>query len=401
MLNTVEVRYRVEYRTMTSDVLFLKESTEDDKKFTVHEGPVFDVVTVNYTLETKDTQTDKSDSDKAGTIGSKSDVYSRKPPTVEHRGRNYVRIYSKAIINALQSVVNYYPVHDLVSQPLDINWPYAIVVHHWAQLEQFISSFNSSGPEGDFTNCSVGDTRRHLRLLLDFVDKEIGDQVRKEQERWSRDPPVASFDMLWLLLKPGTDVYEHMDDYDCKEPFVISRVGFTPMDGAWVSYNVDQWCFDNDTTSHRPVLVDRIISLFHGERPIKDIKIFPCEYHPEHTARRQELIARGRLFTSLQQKKCMYFDGATMNIPKQDVRQIRDPRIALTHDSTEGTSSWIQSWLLRLCLERTRGRTIRSNLNLLAYRCALVKDVSQLNAKETNLRDSKDTEELRLTVFPA
>lgn len=315
-----EIRYRVEYRNMSHEVLMSKESLEDEKTLNIHKGPVFDVVTVNYTLETKHTQKNETDTSDRETDNTKRESSSQKPPTVEYRGRGYVRIHSRAILNALQSVVNYYPGQDLVSQPVDIHWPYAIIVHHWTQLKTFHSNFIRSEAEADTTECSVTDTNHHLKLLLDFVDMEVGEQVRKEQERWKKDPPVASFDMLWLLLEPGIDVYEHQDEFDCKEPFVVSKVDFRPLDGSWEFYTLSEWYFDNDSTSLRPVLKTGKINRFHGEKPIHELQTFPCEYDPTRVTRRQEFIERGRLFTSLQQKKCMYFDGHTLELPQQAVR---------------------------------------------------------------------------------
>ncbi|KAF1363367.1 P-loop containing nucleoside triphosphate hydrolase protein [Lizonia empirigonia] len=297
-----------------------KESLQDEKTLNIHKGPVFDVVTVNYTLETKNTQKNEIETSDRETEITKCESSSQKPPTVEYRGRGYVRIYSRAILNALQSVVNYYPGQDLVSQPTDIHWPYAIIIHHWTQLKTFHSNFIDSEPGINANECSVTDTNHHLKLLLDFVDKEMGEQVRTERERWKRDPPVASFDMLWLLLKPGIDIYEHLDNFDCKEAFVMSKVDFSPLDGSWESYSVTEWRFDNDSTSLRPVLRSKKIDRFHGERPIHELSIFPCEYHTTHITRRQELIERGRLFTSLQQKRCMYFDGLTIVPPQQAYR---------------------------------------------------------------------------------
>lgn len=111
-----------------------KESKQDGKQLFVHEGPVFDVVDVNFTSETKDTRKEELALIDQVAKESVQDPTSFSPPSVQRRGRSFIRIYSRSIINALQSVVNYYPGQDLVSMPVDIRWPYAILIHHWDEL---------------------------------------------------------------------------------------------------------------------------------------------------------------------------------------------------------------------------------------------------------------------------
>lgn len=318
-----KVRYRLEYREMKDAMLlFTRETSENKKQLDVHEGPVFDVVHVNYTSETKDTQKSKETNER----GSKeaavpTDADSSSPPSVHVRGRSFIRIYSRAIINALQSVVNYYPNHDIVAQPTEIRQPYAILVHHWDELKAFREKYNPDKINESVTDCSVNDTWEHVGLLLDFLEDEMGSKVRKEYERWKQPVPVVSFEMLWLLLKPGIDIYQHVDEDQSKEPWVVSRVYFDIFNQSWESYDLRLWYMGNDSTSIQPRWVDREVPRFHGEKPIHELKYFPVEYFPQHETRKQELVDRGKLFVSLQQKKCMYFDGESSDTPRQPVRR--------------------------------------------------------------------------------
>ena len=36
--------------------------------------------------------------------------------------------------------------------------------------------------------------------------------MRLESDGYHQEPPVASFDMLWLLFRPGTEVYTIIND---------------------------------------------------------------------------------------------------------------------------------------------------------------------------------------------
>jgi hypothetical protein len=293
-------------------------STEEKQVF-AHTGFVFDVVTVNYTLESKDTRTSE-DSAKDGDDSKDSASNQKKTPDIEWRGRPYIRIYSRAIINALQSVVNYYPDQDLVSQPIEIDWPYSVVVHHRTELLQFLRDFQRPVSDFDQATCSVKETGRHIQLLLDFVEDKVGDMVREAQEHLERDVPMISFDALWLLLKPGVDVYERFEVDSSTEPRAVHKIDFIDMyDDSWAEYNVRMWALGNDAAGLQPVLLEKTISRFHGERPVHELEVFPSEYLPTHEARRQELVERGKLFANLQQKKCMYFKGESIEEPRQAV----------------------------------------------------------------------------------
>lgn len=74
------------------------------------------------------------------------------------------------------------------------------------------------------------------------------------------------------------------------------------------------------TNSIQPKSVEASIRRFHDEKPIRELKFFPVEYFQDHERRKQDLVKRGRLYVSLQQKKCMYFDEENIDTPRQRVR---------------------------------------------------------------------------------
>ncbi|KAJ4362286.1 hypothetical protein N0V83_010379 [Neocucurbitaria cava] len=244
-------------------LLYTKDMTENKKQLAVHEGPVFDVVDVNHTSETKDTQKSKQDTNERG---------------------------PKA------SVVNYYPNYDIVAQPTELYEPYPILVHHWDEIIQFRERFNPSRVTEDTSDCGMNDTYEHLGLLLDFLEEKMGAKVREEQERWKQPIPKVSFEMIWLLLKPGIDVYEHLEEDGTKEPWIVSRVSFDIFDQSWDNYTVDVWYLGHDATAILPKSAELKINRFHGEKPIQELNLFPCEYYNDHKIRRNDMIERGKLF---------------------------------------------------------------------------------------------------------
>ena len=53
---------------------------------------------------------------------------------------------------------------------------------------------------------------KHVDCLLQFIEKELGETFAEEHARHLQNPPVATFEYYWILLKPGTVVYRKTDD---------------------------------------------------------------------------------------------------------------------------------------------------------------------------------------------
>jgi hypothetical protein len=233
-----------------------------------------------------------------------------------------VRIHSPSVINALQSVVNYYPRHPVIGDPIDIYEPYPILVHHQAELEAFRERFSPEALQKDdeeTKDCVLKDTYEHLGYLLDFLNDCHGNKITLEKERWVQPVPKVSFDLLWLLLKPGTDVYCDSDNLGSREPYIVSHVYIAIYNKAVFEYTVRVWQLSGDEYYIHPKEREFTIRRFDGERAIHKLDVFPCEYLPNHAERKAALIERGKLFFKLRRKKCMYFDGECSTFPRRTV----------------------------------------------------------------------------------
>jgi hypothetical protein len=124
-------------------------------------------------------------------------------PTLGWLPTYYIRIYSVAIINALRSVVQYYPGQDLSGDFIEITWPYPILVHHYDKLRSFRDAVAKKDPHEICVR--ERDVDKHLGLLISFLDKEVMDMVKAEQERNNRG--CYTFDYMWVALEPGRTVF--------------------------------------------------------------------------------------------------------------------------------------------------------------------------------------------------
>lgn len=238
-------------------------------------------------------------------------------------------IYSPAILKALRLVVEYYPGYDLLGQPVTIPEPYAILLHHRKQLEERRKQFAQPSDQSEFSGCeSERESYEHLGLLLDFLRKESYGKIDREEEGYRRATPVANFDMLWLLFKPGTDVY--FDLYATNAPprynaYVIKRVEGGTTCHRRVPYIIHLWFLDFNGDIIGRGETSCTIHQFEGEKEITSLRVIPVEFMCDRimgdSLSRQERIQKGKLFFELAKSKlCMDYSGACFDDAASMVR---------------------------------------------------------------------------------
>jgi len=315
-----EVGYRTDYYSTTSDKLL--QVNEIQRTFSpdgLENRPAFEIVT---TYNTPVSKYDPSTKALLPLLGLNS---------------RHICIYSPAILKALRSVVDYYPEHQLLGQPIAIKEPYAILVHHREQLERKRDHYAKSSDRNEFTNCqSEKDSYEHLCLILDFLKIEYYGMIGKEQERWGRATPVVTFDMLWLLLKPGTDAY--YDPFSASgapryDAFVIKKIEGGNSGSRREPYVVHLWYLDfNGDTIGRANSTCPIYP-FEGEKEITSLRVIPAEFMTEkmmgNSLSRQGRIEKGKLFFQLAKSKlCMDYAGCCIDATSSIVsnNSITEPR---------------------------------------------------------------------------
>lgn len=181
------IGYRTEYRhSLTDDLIDQSYNTKDpdthlDEAQLQKENTAFEIVRVCRTMQ-------KDSAAAAGPSRHGLSAYSTS-----------MHIFSIAIINALRSVVRYYPGQDLANDVVIIDYPYPILVHHYEELSQFRR------------RCSLEESRNlcirernayeDLGILLEYLDKTIMPGVREEEER-NRNG-LWKWEWSWVRMKPG------------------------------------------------------------------------------------------------------------------------------------------------------------------------------------------------------
>lgn len=306
------IQYRTDFYSTSSDghvsfpgMISTPSSTDDD-------AAVMEFVDVCLT----DDKVDSTGADK----GKISDYHATS------KGHPYIRILSSAVNEALRCVVDYYPGVGLSSRIVKVYEPYAIFVFYERQLTEYRERLENNTTEGLNSSCANRNAARDLKVVQDFVRDKVQSSVQAERERHSRGQ--VTFDMLWLLFKPGCQVYYDYGKIGEHDPYILEDVVFTLINGATESCTACVWNMDADSHWVGPYATESTIDRFAGEKSILELKLYPCEYlrfDPEVSvedlsAIRQHFIDRGKKWYGLRRsKKCYWFEGTTTTIPRRSV----------------------------------------------------------------------------------
>ncbi|KAF5500539.1 Lon protease [Colletotrichum siamense] len=148
-----------------------------------------------------------------------------------------LRIHSLALINAIQSVVRYYPGQDLSGEYINVPWPYPVLVHHFDELHQFRQDCLSKTRD---ELCSrEKDAAEHLRILIEYLEQEVMKEVREEQERNKKG--IETFDWMWVAHKPGVTVFHKGQTHLEWDAGVVHSVTGGTLDNPPSSWAMEIW----------------------------------------------------------------------------------------------------------------------------------------------------------------
>lgn len=146
-------------------------------------------------------------------------------------------INSATIINALRSVVTYYPSQQLSGDVLSIDWPYRVMVHHYDELVAFREQVKSKDPEDLCVR--EREAPEHLNLLIHFLDDAVMNDIKAEAERNKRG--FGTYEHLWYHYRPGCVVLMNYVENEASkwDAFVVQGVSGGPSDEGSESWEIE------------------------------------------------------------------------------------------------------------------------------------------------------------------
>ncbi|KAI0404699.1 hypothetical protein F4802DRAFT_217484 [Xylaria palmicola] len=223
-----------------------------------------------------------------------------------------MNIHSQYLIHALQAVISYYPRVNLQDSPISIPAPYRLLYLHRGEL----ASYRDNQPQTHSPEYAET-TARHIDVLLKFLEENMGEALIREEVLHKLEHPSATFDLFWLVLKPGQIIYAKR--FGLWTPYVISAVR-AGSGNTFNAYKVDCWYLESNG-----VVVKRYMETFRvqpwtGEQTISSLPIIPEAFWVEDKAAqggktmREKCIEEGRLYWELLKKPTyMEYDGQLVN----------------------------------------------------------------------------------------
>ncbi|KAI9742742.1 MAG: hypothetical protein M1818_003471 [Claussenomyces sp. TS43310] len=328
-----EILYRVQYKDFSGEIKGTKELTAPYKlKKTSHGGidiPILEVlysVTVWFpTIYTRSGGADKKEDAKKTDGEDQNDFDERSMEEKE------LIIHSEPIIKALREIVDYYPGQSLLGDTVSIKEPFGILVHFREELQNYRAS------------CGDAETYHHIGVLQKYLEDNLGEKILLEDQRYAKPTPMATFEMLWMLFKPGMDVYAEIDDQ--RAGFVVqscSQVLDTSTRlGKLSPLKVMMWYLDFDGRMVGRRGHEVTLAPFEGEREITSLKVIPAIYldGDASLSPRKKLEDRGEKFYSMLLGKQMDYKGFSM-VAKQKPKRYHEGRVVVDQGSFYTYASW-------------------------------------------------------------
>jgi hypothetical protein len=195
-----------------------------------------------------------------------------------------IRIVSRKLLDLFRFAVQNYPGYSLAGNRIVSNHPFGMLAHYYKELQSikdgktdvWSEEFCEGSPEEKKSRITAMErlldeaTLYDLNVLLDYFRPLYTKDFGAENIRHSLG--FASFDLLWFLFKPGTNVY-------AKSGGKIA--GFIFEGGEYKSrkgdYWWEAWCWNLSYNGKRIERMWHIFKLkkFRGEKKITSLPVFP------------------------------------------------------------------------------------------------------------------------------
>jgi len=208
-------------------------------------------------------------------------------------------IHSPYLRAALSAVVGYYSTFSSAGEEIIVEAPYQVLVHHWDALE----SYKNNQPKWhDQEYAAV--TSKHIDVLLSFLRQTYAEKMEAESARWSNPSGgTATFELFWLLLKPGEIVYQESNGH--LVPRVISAIQRNDQVRGEEAYVVDLWDIQFQNGRLRRRMHNTSVFTWNGERTISTLPLIPARFVPggeQAVAEKQRAL--GRMYWELSKQPC-------------------------------------------------------------------------------------------------
>ena len=215
-----------------------------------------------------------------------------------------LEISSAPLLELLRHVITFYPGpefdllqgRDSIDDTVVLPEPFMILFAHQYRLQARLAE---DVPEDPIA-------KQHLKVLLDFLRTEHPIWTAKKVEIEEGRATKISFDTLWLLYQPNTEVYA-CKGADDRQVVVYSRdVQFRRLSSGSTrlltrSLVIQCWDVTYDRGVFKRNFQQYTMEPYSGEKNITNLPLVPARFMSNEMELRERLIARGQRYYDLKQ----------------------------------------------------------------------------------------------------
>ncbi len=335
-VSKTRVIYKVEYRDERGRIIDIKTAGHPlEPPSRPDDDTVLEISSILTVEPRKNASEDSSSEDDtpSGKASTAESVYDSKPSEMSSKT---LTIHSDKLANALRAVVYYSPSQSLTGRSLSFEEPYKVLFHHFAELGAY-RHLHPSQHSNDYRN----QCNKDIDLLLEVLRREKP-EITEERRRYDRSPPICTFDLLWLLFKPGEACYRISETGQISAYIVRAVTGGTSK-GRPAPYRIYMWQLNFDGYHVGREVVKVEITPFVGEKETRLLECVPCKYYKgdpsestNESTLRHGLIKRGKKFWKMaRDRPYVEYSGISLVYPYEIVRTYFD--IKLTSISVQQT----------------------------------------------------------------
>ncbi|KAJ5691938.1 hypothetical protein N7462_001361 [Penicillium macrosclerotiorum] len=219
--------------------------------------------------------------------------------------RRHLVVHSPYLLLALSEIVQYYPSFHSKGQR-SIAEPYAVLFHHFDAIEARAGSFVSTSMcqnTHDADTQEAQQIQKHIQNLLDFLRPIRENKILDCERNLAESTPRVTFDMIWYLLKPGMDVYVHIDGSIQAAVLTDVKRGGEDWSSVWKPENdnwwlIELWRLETDGLRIARRSTSANIVAYAGLREVINLAVCPVSIWDAHDGgeRRREILRRNGTF---------------------------------------------------------------------------------------------------------
>lgn len=259
-----------------------------------------------------------------------------------------IEIVNPDLWNLLKKRLGHYPYHYFRDSPVTLSSPYEAIVFHFDELKD--ASQQSKEDESEADRLAREDLARLLNVISGGdsgdpnLDKYFKMRPNYKKPTIENEPETVQFQDLWTVFAPGTLIYGRPFQNE-DQIFVVKDNGgnwperspLRTTGGAAEPWKLYAWTYDWKDGNFRRTDFLLQIAEFDGHLPLTSLPYYPFHLHPQYSAIREKLIARGKRFRQICEAKdghLFEYDGLVISEHKGFSGMKHDNEVGLLPNSS-------------------------------------------------------------------